>query len=144
MKAREIMTANPDVVTPTDPITRAAEIMRDREVGFVPVVENRSTMQLKGVITDRDIAVRHVAAGCTHECEVEQHMTSNTMATVAPDDDTNTVHDVMKRDQIRRVPVTEDGRIVGVIAQADVAVKEKQARMVGEIVEKISKPARPQ
>ncbi|MGH9868580.1 MAG: CBS domain-containing protein [Candidatus Polarisedimenticolia bacterium] len=131
MKAKEIMTPNPDVVTPTDPIMRAAEIMRDREVGFVPVVEDRSSMQLKGVITDRDIAVRHVATGCAQQCEVEQHMTSEGMATVNPDDDTSAVRDVMMRDQIRRVPVTERGRIVGVIAQADVAVKENRPREVG-------------
>jgi CBS domain-containing protein len=144
MKAREIMTPDPDVVTPTDPITRAAEIMRDREVGFVPVVGDRSSMQLTGVITDRDIAVRHVAAGCTHDCEVEQHMTASTMSTVGPDDDTSAVHDVMMRSQIRRVPVTDGGRLVGVIAQADVAVKENRPREVGEVVERISKPARPQ
>lgn len=144
MKAREIMTPHPDVVTPKEPITRAAEIMRDREVGFVPVVGDRTSMRLTGVITDRDITVRHVAAGCTPECEVERHMTSDSMATVGPDDDISAVHDVMMRDQIRRVPVTEGGRLVGVIAQADVAVKENRPREVGEVVERISKPARPQ
>jgi CBS domain-containing protein len=51
MKARDVMTPNPDVVTPDEPITRAAQVMRDRDVGIVPVVEDRATMKLRGVIT---------------------------------------------------------------------------------------------
>jgi len=65
MKAREMMTSHPEVVTPKDPISRAAGIMRDRDIGMVPVVDDTSRMSLVGVITDRDIAVRHVADGHT-------------------------------------------------------------------------------
>ena len=61
MKAHEIMTSKPEVVTPQDSIARAAQIMRDRDVGLVPVVRDASSMMLEGVITDRDLAVRHVA-----------------------------------------------------------------------------------
>ncbi len=63
MKAQDIMTRNPDVLTPDEPVSRAAQLMRDRNVGIVPVVEDKSSMKLCGVITDRDIAIRHVAEG---------------------------------------------------------------------------------
>jgi CBS domain-containing protein len=146
MKAREIMTPHPEAVTPSDLVQRAAEIMRDLDVGFVPIVNDRTSMQLKGVITDRDIAVRHVAAGHPRECKVHEHMTAERIATVGPDASLDEVLDAMKRAQVRRIPVVEgDGRIVGVIAQADVAVKEAPSHPgeVAQTVEKISEPAKP-
>ena len=147
MKTRDIMTAHPEVVTPSDLLQRAAEIMRDRDVGFVPIVDNRRTMKLRGVITDRDIVTRHVAAGHPRECKVNEHMTSDRIETVGPDTDFEQVLEVMKRAQVRRIPVVEtDGRVVGVVAQADVAVREGHERpgQVAEMVERISEPAHPQ
>jgi CBS domain-containing protein len=147
MRARELMTPRPEVVTPNDPVERAAEIMRDLDVGFVPIVDDRGSMKLRGVITDRDITVRHVAAGHARDCTIDQHMTADQIATVRPDAELKQVADVMQRAQVRRVPVVEaDGRIVGVIAQADIAVKgaSEQPERVAETVERISEPARPQ
>lgn len=147
MKAREIMTPHPEAVTPSDLVQRAAEIMRDLNVGFVPIVNNRTSMQLKGVITDRDITIRHVAAGHPRECKVHEHMTAEGIATVGPDAALDEVLEAMKRAQVRRIPVVEgDGRIIGVIAQADIAVKETPAHPeeVAETVERISEPAKPQ
>jgi CBS domain-containing protein len=146
MKARDIMTPHPEVVTPSDLIQRAAEIMRDLDVGFVPIVKDRESMKLKGVITDRDITVRHVAAGHPRECKVNEHMTTQGIETVGPDADAQQIFDVMSRAQIRRVPVVEgDGRLLGVVAQADIAVKEtsRQPEEVAATVGKISEPARP-
>ena len=125
MTARDIMSPHPEAVTPSDLIRRAAEIMRDLDVGFVPIVNDRQSMKLQGVITDRDIAVRHVAAGHPRECKVHEHMTSDRIETVGPDASLTQVRDVMTRAQVRRVPVVEgDGRIVGVIAQADIVARE--------------------
>lgn len=145
MKAREVMTPSPDAVIPSDLIQRAAEIMRDRDVGFVPIVEDRKSMRLAGVITDRDITVRHVAAGHPRECKVNEHMTGVGIETVGPDAEIGQVLDVMQRAQVRRVPVVEpDGRLVGVIAQADIAVDaERTAKDVAQTVERISEPAEP-
>lgn len=141
MKARDIMTTNPQVVTPDEPITRAAEIMRDNDVGFVPVVDDRAGMRLQGVITDRDIAVRHVAENCPTVCTVGDHMTSDTIDAVSPDTDLDDVIEVMERDQIRRIPVLDEGyRLVGVIAQADIATRGASEKEVGELVERISEP----
>jgi CBS domain-containing protein len=140
MKARDIMTSDVEVVTPNDPVSRAAELMRDANVGIIPVVEDTSSMRLRGVITDRDIAVRHVAERHTQECRVGDHMTADRIDTVRPDSDLDEVVRVMERDQIRRVPVVEDGqRLVGIIAQADLA-REAPAERVGELVERLSEP----
>jgi CBS domain-containing protein len=145
VKASDIMTSNPEVVTPAESVVQAAAIMRDREIGFVPVVSDRDSMRLLGVITDRDIAVRHVAERHTRDCSVEDHMTADGLATATPDMDLNDVYELMEQQQVRRIPVTDDdGRIVGVIAQADVAVKESHTDDVARVVERISEPARPQ
>lgn len=146
MKAREIMTPNPEVVTPDEPLTRAAQLMRDLNVGAIPVVDDRTGMHLKGIITDRDITVRHVAEGHDGHCRVQEHMTTESLDTARPDSDLNEVFDRMERDQIRRVPVCDDdNRLVGIIAQADIAVRTRppEADRVDELVERISEPARP-
>jgi CBS domain-containing protein len=139
MKARDIMTANPQVVTASDSISRAAEIMRDTDVGIVPVVEDSGSMRLAGVVTDRDIAVRIVAEGRDGNVNVREIMSSG-LATVRPDDDLNRVTELMKREQVRRVPVVEGDRLVGIIAQADVAREGGSDRKTGDVVEKISEP----
>jgi CBS domain-containing protein len=142
VKASDIMTSNPEVVLPIESVVQAAEIMRDCEVGFVPVVSDRESMHLLGVITDRDIAVRHVAERHTRDCSVQEHMTAEGLATATPDMDVSDVYDLMEQQQVRRIPVTENGRIVGVIAQADVAMKETQSDEVARVVERISEPAK--
>jgi CBS domain-containing protein len=144
MKARDLMTANPAVVTPEQPVSHAAEIMRDHNVGVVPVVENRSSMRLQGLITDRDIAVRHVAEGHQRDCTVREHMTNAPLDTVEPDADVTKALEQMKRDQFRRIPVADrEGRLLGIIAQADVALETGRDRpeTVAEVVRKISEPA---
>jgi CBS domain-containing protein len=143
MKAKDIMTERPQVVTPDDRVEKAAEIMREHDVGFVPIVNNRDTMTMEGVITDRDITVRHVAEAHSRECTLRQHMTRTPIETVRSDDDLRDVEQVMQRAQVRRVPVVEGSRLIGVIAQADIAVAEAREHPdeVATTVEKISEPA---
>ena len=138
MKARELMTANPECVTAEDTLQRAAQIMRDSDVGAVPVVESRESMRLTGLITDRDIAIRHVAEGHKAEDQVRAHMTSGKLRTVGPDDSADDVLNAMREGQVRRIPVVEGDRLVGIIAQADVATEGVGDRKVGETVEQIS------
>lgn len=146
MRARDIMTQNPEALTGGDTVRRAAKLMRDLDVGIVPVVDDTDARRIRGVITDRDIAMRHVAEGHDNRCTVEDHMTDR-VTSVGPEDDIDQVMKLMQRDQVRRVPVVEDGdRLVGIIAQADLAVKagDDKTADVEETVEKISEPARPQ
>ena len=122
MRARDIMTSNPLVVTGEDTISHAAEIMREAEVGIVPVVDDREHRRLIGVITDRDIAVRCVSHKHVPACDVRLHMSADHLHTVAPDDDVDRVIEAMAHDQVRRIPVVaDDGRLIGMISQADLA-----------------------
>ena len=145
MKAREIMTPDPETVTPEEPISRAAQIMRTYEVGIVPVVSDPDSKNLIGVITDRDIAVRHVADSHMEDCTVGAHMTRDNIETASETDDTATVMAAMKRREVRRIPVTnKNGKLVGVIAQADIAVaSEIPKEHVADVVKTVSEPAQP-
>ena len=143
MKARNLMTEHAQAVLPSDPVSHAAALMRDSDVGFIPVVDDRESRRLVGVITDRDIAIRHVANAHGEDCRVDQHMTASDLVTVPADADINAVQEVMREHQVRRVPVTDgEGRILGVIAQADVATKGDRDRETGQLVEDISQPTR--
>ena len=139
MKARDVMTEYLQAVTPSDPLSHAAALMRDGDLGFVPVVEDRESRRLVGVITDRDIAIRHVAAAHGDDCAIKHHMTADSLVTVSPDAPTSDVHHLMMEHQVRRVAVVDsEGHLMGVIAQADVATKEGRDKETGQIVERIS------
>ena len=143
MSARTLMTPNPIVVSGEDSVRRAAQVMRDRDVGMVPVVDDRAHMHLRGVITDRDIAIRCAAEHHGGECRVENHMTRGHLATVSTEASAGEVIQLMERDRVRRVMVTEGGRLVGVIAQADLALKAGplEPLRVEAMLERISAPS---
>jgi CBS domain-containing protein len=145
VKAREIMTPDPETVTPEEPISRAAQIMRTYDVGMVPVVSDPDSQNLIGVITDRDIAVRHVADAHMEDCTVGAHMTRDDIETVEENDDSATVMAAMRRREVRRIPVTNrNGKLVGVIAQADIAVADEIPKEeVADVVKAVSEPAQP-
>jgi CBS domain-containing protein len=142
MKARELMTSNVETVTREDSLTRAAQLMKQADVGAIPVVESRDSMRLVGLITDRDIAVRHVAGDNADDCKVGDHMTEGRLFTCSPDDEMDTVMKTMKTEQVRRVPVVEGDRLVGIIAQADIATEDVDDAKTGEVVERISESNR--
>jgi CBS domain-containing protein len=142
MNARALMTPHPQVVTAEEPLSHAAQIMRDFNVGIVPVVDDRAHLHARGVITDRDIALRCVAERQGPNRRVGDFMTGNHLYTVSPDADAHEVMDTMERGQVRRVLVVESGRLVGIIAQADLALKEgpREPLKVEEMLERISAP----
>jgi CBS domain-containing protein len=150
VRAREIMTEDPETVTPDVTLTEAARKMRDLDVGIIPVVESDTNRRLRGVITDRDIAVRAVAEGRdVNSTKVSDCMTDD-VETCNKNDSVRDVLELMQREQVRRVPITDrEGRLVGIIAQADVAVdfadgSERRERKVARTVERISEPAHPE
>lgn len=149
MRALDIMTEDPFTLTENATIADAARIMRDINVGIVPVVDNEDDLRLKGVITDRDIAVRAIADGMDAKTRVDRCMSTD-VRTVNRNDSVYDVMRVMRQEQVRRVPVTDrEGRLVGIIAQADLAVDyagtdyEREIE-VEETIERISEPAEPQ
>jgi CBS domain-containing protein len=148
VRARDIMTDDPEIVTPEATVADVAKKMRELDVGIIPVVDSPENRRLRGVITDRDLAIRVLAAGKDGKARVGEYMTEQ-VETVNQNDSVRDVLAVMKREQVRRVPVTDrEGRLVGVIAQADLAVSYagldlQRETEVEEAIERISEPARP-
>ncbi len=140
MTCKDLMTADPKCCVPGDTAARAAEIMRDEDVGPVPVVSDRAGKRLVGIVTDRDVAVKVVAAGRDPKSTRVSEVMSTSLATVRVDDDYTEALDCMARNQVRRVPVVnEDGSLAGIISQADVARVGTEEEL-GEVVEEISEP----
>lgn len=142
MKAREIMTANPRTVTPDTDLPEVARLMKDEDVGMVPVVEEGG-QNLLGVVTDRDIAIRVVAEGRDPSGVRVSDVMSRGVTTGSADDSVDRIMDVMGREQLRRLPIVDErGALVGVIAQADVVRHARDDAKAERTVEKISEPGR--
>jgi CBS domain-containing protein len=133
---RDVMTPGVRTVSASQSLADAAEVMRGEDVGSVPVVEEG---RLAGIVTDRDIVTRAVAERRDPQTVAVNEVASRELVTVAPDGDLDEALALMARHQVRRLPVVEEGRLVGMLAQADVALEAKEKK-VGETVEEISKP----
>jgi len=116
--------------------------MQREDVGLVPVVADGTTPKLIGVLTDRDIAVKVVAAGRDPRgTAVSEVMTAEPIACL-PDESIEAVMELMASRQIRRVPIVDsDGSIVGIVAQADIATRVANPSETGQVVQAISEPA---
>lgn len=134
-KITDSMTENPCAIDSDKPVSYAAKMMRDEDVGFAPIVEGD---RLVGTLTDRDIAVRVVAEGRDPDETLVKEVATNDLITVDPEDDFDEAMRQMARHQVRRLAVVRDGRLVGVVAQADVA-RDANEKQTGEVVEEISK-----
>lgn len=144
MKASDMMTRSPKCVTRDDTVQNAAVLMRDLDVGFIPVVDDHDSCRLVGVLTDRDIAIRCVADGYEPGDTVGSYMTSGYIARVDPEATVEEVIEQMQSRQLRRVAVVEgDDRLVGVIAQADLATENHDSREVANTLARVSEPAEP-
>lgn len=142
MKAREIMSRNPTCVTPDTPLVDAARLMKDENIGVVPVVESSDSRRLVGVLTDRDIAIRAVAEGRDGATTSVGHVMSTDIHTSAPDDSVNDIMALMGSEQIRRIPIVDErGDVVGIIAQADIVLEANDNKKAEKTVEKISEPS---
>jgi CBS domain-containing protein len=134
---KDVMSANPRAIGSTDSVVDAARLMRDEDVGSLPVVEDG---RLVGMITDRDIAIRVVAASAQPESLTVGDIASRDAITTQPEQDLDEALRLMAHHQVRRLPVVEGNRLVGILAQADVAHEEDREK-VGEMVEAISDPS---
>jgi CBS domain-containing protein len=123
-------------VPPDASAVDAAKVMQNEDAGVVPIVEDDG--RLNGVVTDRDIALRVVAEGREPDSTKVAEIASQNLATVDPQQDIDEALRLMAEHQVRRLPVVEeDGRLVGILAQADVA-RHLDASRTGEVVEQIS------
>jgi CBS domain-containing protein len=138
MKVKDIMTKNPETVGPGTTVADVARLMRDLDVGIVPIVNEDDLM---GVITDRDITIRVTAAGLApFEVSVQDFLSPNPV-TVSPNDDVDKARQLMADHQIRRLLVTDENKLVGILSIGDVATKDRsEDTETGETLEEISEP----
>jgi CBS domain-containing protein len=134
MNIRDVMTPNPRTLSPEDSIQNAARIMRDADTGAVPVVDKDRPI---GIVTDRDIVVRAVADGGQLNGPVRDIVTS-VLVSASPDMSTREAAQLMSDHQIRRLPVVENDRLVGIVSIGDLAVKEGKDSRTGDTLQAIS------
>lgn len=128
--AQDLMTPNPETVAPEAPLSEVAEIMRDADTGMVPVTEGE---ELRGVVTDRDIVVRALAEGRDpDDCAARDVCTPDPL-TAAPDDDLREVIRQMREADVRRIPVVDRKRVVGVISLGDLAIERDETSALADI-----------
>ena len=140
MKIQDIMSAEPSTVTPDTPITEAARMMKEHNIGMLPVVESEGSRRLVGVVTDRDITIRHVAEGHLSDCPVREAMTDN-VSTAKADENVDRVMTLMAQEQVRRIPIVDErGDLVGVVSQADIVLEAGDNTKAEQTVEQISRP----
>jgi CBS domain-containing protein len=133
---RDLMTSNPSTIEPSKTIADAAKLMRDEDVGLIPVADGD---KLTGTITDRDITIRVVAEGKDPQSTTVEDIATTRLVTVDPQQDLDEALRLMAQNQVRRLPVVEeDGKLVGVVAQADIAQHASESQ-TGEVVEQISR-----
>ncbi len=138
-KCNEVMTKNPFCCLPNDVVVKVAQLMKSKEIGSIPVVENEETNKLVGIVTDRDLALKIVAEGRDPQKTKVEDVMSRKVVTCRDDDDMHKALDAMSKHQLRRIPVVDkDNRIVGIIAQADVATRVNDAKKTAELVKGIS------
>lgn len=133
----DVMTTRPRAVTPDTPVSQVAELMKEEDVGSIPVIQDD---RLVGMVTDRDIVVRAVAEGKDPRGMPVAEVSSRELVTVDPDQDLSDALQLMAQHQVRRLPVVdEDNHLLGVVSQADVA-REVKDKAAGELLEEISRP----
>ena len=140
MKVREIMTPDPVCCTPEDSAQKVAKILCEQNIGSVPVVLDQQSRKLLGMITDRDLCCHIVAAGLDPKAtKIEKFITLNPV-TCRDGENAEHCERLMQQNQVRRIPIVDaEDRCIGILAQADVALREKPEK-VSQTVAEISKP----
>jgi len=138
-KCNEVMTKKPVCCLPNDMVAKVAQLMKSKDIGPVPIIENEQTKKLVGIVTDRDLALKIVAEGRDAKSTKAEEVMTRKVVTCRGEDDVQKALDAMSEHQLRRIPVVDnDNRIVGIIAQADVATRVDQPAKTAEVVKDIS------
>jgi CBS domain-containing protein len=137
-KCDEVMTKDPICCLPNDMVVNVARLMKRENIGPIPVIENEKTRKLVGIVTDRDLALKIVAEGRDAKSTKVEEVMTRKVVTCRADDGLQVAVDAMSEHQLRRIPVVDnDNKILGIISQADIAIRvdqpEKTAAMVKEI-----------
>jgi CBS domain-containing protein len=134
---RDAMSEDPRSIGASAAVVEAARLMREADIGSLPITDDEN---LVGMITDRDITMRIVAEAADPQRTPVGDVCSRDVISVAPESDLEEALQLMARHQVRRLPVVENGRLVGIVAQADIALRENETK-TGALVEAISKPS---
>lgn len=136
MKIREIMTADVASASPETTLEEIATMMRDADTGAIPVVDDEA---LIGIVTDRDIVVRCIAEGHDPAEKTAEEIISDNPVTIEPDAEVEDAAELMAERKIRRLPVCEDGRLIGMVSLGDIAVNQNLE--AGDTLESVSQGA---
>ena len=138
-KCEKVMTKTTVCCLPNDTVARAARLMKRENVGAIPVIENQQTQRLVGIVTDRDLALKIVAGGRDAKSTQVKAVMTRQVVTCHPEDGVQKALDAMSEHQLRRIPVVDmDNKILGIIAQADVATRLNKPEKIAEMVKQIS------
>src|SRR5688572_13671588 len=138
-KSNEVMTKDVACCIPTDTVTKAAQLMKSKDIGSVPIVDNNQTKKLVGIVTDRDLTLAIIAEGREARTTKVEDVMTRSVVTCRAEDSVQEALDAMAEYQLRRIPVVDkDNKLVGIIAQADVATRVNQPEKTAEIVKEIS------
>ena len=134
---RDAMTRDPRSIGASASVVEAARLMREEHIGSLPIIDNE---QLVGMITDRDITTRVVAEAADPKLTSVGDVYSQDLISVEPESDLEEALLLMARHQVRRLPVVDNGKLVGIVAQADIALTENEKKS-GKLLEAISEPS---
>jgi len=138
-KCDEVMTKNPVCCLPNDTVAKVAQLMQRDNFGSIPVIEDEQTQKLVGIVTDRDLALRIIAKGLDAKSTKVESVMTRQVVTCRAEDDLQKALDAMAEHQLRRIPIVDkDHKVVGIIAQADVATRVNQPGKTAEMVKEIS------
>jgi CBS domain-containing protein len=139
MLCQDVMTDKVFCCVPTDPVTEAARLMREHEIGAVPVVDSEEGRHVRGILTDRDIVIGVVSRGLDPDRTKVSEVMSRDIVACRSEEDVDRALEAMEKNQVRRVLVQDsDGVLHGIISQADVATRVAEPSRTGEVVREIS------
>lgn len=139
MKVKDIMTKNVAYISPTSTVIDAAKMMQQHNVGSIPVCDQNG---LVGIVTDRDIVVRNIAQGGSPQNTAIKDVMTPQVKAATPDMDINDVSHLMAEQQVRRMPVVENNKLIGIVALGDMAVDQRFDTEASEALTEISKPTK--
>ena len=142
MRVKHVMTKNPTCCLATDKTRAAAGIMRDERTGIVPVIDNEQNQKIVGVVTDRDLCMNVVAEGRDPDAVSVQECMTAVVVTCSVNDSVDRATELMKENQIRRVPVVDaEGRVQGILSMADLVTRaDIKMGETHETLKKVSTP----
>lgn len=137
--SRDVMTKDPVCATPDDNVESVARLMKENDIGPVPIVEGAASKKLIGIVTDRDLALKVVAEGRDPSTTRVRDVMTEDVVTCRVDDEVEDIMRAMSRHQLRRILVVdENDKLIGIIAQADIATRMNEPEKTGEVVKEIS------